>query len=493
MGAGIAQVAASAGHFVKLSDARAGAAETAVEGIRAQFARLSSKGKMTEESATAASERLSAVGSLADLADAGLIIEAIIEDLGAKQRLFADLESLVSPDCLFATNTSSISVTAIGAGLKHPERLAGMHFFNPAPLMALVEIVSGLATDAGIAHALFETAQAWGKIPVHASSTPGFIVNRVARPYYGEALRQLHEGVADYATLDALMREAGGFRMGPFELMDLIGLDVNFAVSHSVWQAFFHDPRFTPSPLQREYVAAGWLGRKSGRGFYDYAENALNREAVTERENPLPENIVLVGDSPLSMALADRLTARGVSFGRQSEGRTGQVAKVGSACLMLTDGRPALRRARDIGEANTVIVDLALDYNKATRLAVAVAETCSADAAASVFGLLQGAGYALSCVKDGPGLPVMRTLAMLANEAADAVNQNVAAPDAVDTAMRLGVGYPRGPLEWARAVGFPVICEVLHNLALCYGEDRYRISPWLQQQTDAFLMQGAVR
>lgn len=214
MGAGIAQVTAAAGHTVKLLDNRPGAAEKAVAGIRAQFEKMAAKGKLTATDAKAAGERLIPVEQLADLADAGLITEAIVENLDAKQALYRDLEAIVGPDCIFGTNTSSISVTAIGAALKHPERLAGLHFFNPAPLMALVEIVSGLATDKAVAETLFASAAAWGKTPVHAKSTPGFIVNRVARPYYAEALRLAQEGAADYATIDACCREAGASAWG---------------------------------------------------------------------------------------------------------------------------------------------------------------------------------------------------------------------------------------------------------------------------------------
>ena len=307
MGAGIAQVAAAAGHVVKLLDNRPEAAAKAVAGIQAQFGKLADKGKLSPDAAQAASARLIAVENLADLADAALVVEAIVESLEAKQKLYRDLEDIVGADCLFGTNTSSISVTAIGSALKRPERLAGLHFFNPAPLMALVEIVSGLATDKTVADTLFATAAAWGKTPVHARSTPGFIVNRVARPYYAEALRILNEGGADCATLDAIMREAGGFRMGPFELMDMIGHDVNFAVTRSVWNAFYNDQRFLPSLIQQELVDAGFYGRKSGRGFYDYRDGAERPPAKSAVAQGVPDTIVLHGDSAAGQALADRL------------------------------------------------------------------------------------------------------------------------------------------------------------------------------------------
>ncbi|MDP3538027.1 MAG: 3-hydroxyacyl-CoA dehydrogenase PaaH [Azonexus sp.] len=480
MGAGIAQVAAAAGHTVKLFDNRPGAATKAIEGIRAQFAKMAEKGKLTAAAATAAGERLIAAEQLSDLADAGLITEAIVENLEAKQKLYADLEAIVGPDCIFGTNTSSISVTAIGAALKHPERLAGLHFFNPAPLMALVEIVSGLATDQAVADTLFATAAAWGKTPVHAKSTPGFIVNRVARPYYAEALRLAQEGAADYATIDALLREAGGFRMGPFELMDMIGHDVNFAVTNSVWRAFYNDQRFLPSLIQQELVDAGFFGKKTGRGFYDYREGAVRPAPQTEAAQAPAGKITLFGESTAADALAERLDNGSLSFSR-ALGSDGRIAEIGRAALYVTDGRSATQRAFESGVANVVLIDLALDYSTASRLAIAVADQCEPDAANAAIGLLQAAGFAVSRLADIPGLAVMRSVATLANEAADAVNQGVCSVVAADSAMRLGVNYPCGPLAWADQVGVANIRTVLANLGTSYGEDRYRISPLIQR------------
>jgi 3-hydroxybutyryl-CoA dehydrogenase len=480
MGAGIAQVAAVAGHTVQLMDNRPGAAMEAIRTIRAQIAKLADKGKLSAERAAQASANLVAVQQLSELAGASLVIEAIVENLQAKQGLYAELEGIVSDHCIFGTNTSSISVTAIGAALKRPQRLAGLHFFNPAPVMALVEIVSGLATDPTVAATLFATATAWGKTAVHAKSTPGFIVNRVARPYYGEALRLLTEGAADCATIDAVMREAGGFRMGPFELMDMIGHDVNYAVTCSVWNAFYNDPRFLPSLVQKELLDAGFLGKKSGRGFFDYREGASKAAPQTEAAHAVPTGITLCGDSPAAQALAERLTQAAVLFDK-TPSADGRIAQVNGAVLFVTDGRSATQRASDTGLANTVLVDLALDYRVASRMAVTSAVQCADDAADAAIALLQAAGLQVSRLADIPGLAVMRTVAMLANEAADAVHQGVCSVEAADAAMRLGVNYPKGPLAWADSVGLPTIQTVLANLGASYGEDRYRISPLIQR------------
>ena len=480
MGAGIAQVAAAAGHTVRLLDAREGAAAAAIDGLRAQFGKLADKGRMDAAAAQAAGNRLIAAADLSELADAALVVEAIVENLDAKQKLFAGLESIVGDDCILGTNTSSISITAIGAALRRPERLAGLHFFNPAPLMALVEVVSGLATDRAVADTLFATAKAWGKVPVHAKSTPGFIVNRVARPYYAEALRLAQEGAADYATIDAVMREAGGFRMGPFQLMDMIGHDVNFAVTKSVWSAFYHDPRFLPSLIQQELVDGGFFGKKSGRGFYDYREGAAAALPSAEAPQPLPSTLCICGESPAALALTDRLQSAGAPFTKAGS-PDGRIAVAGDTVLYVTDGRSATRRASDLGLTNLVLVDLALDYAQASRIAIAAAAQCAPGGAEAAAALLQAAGLQVSRFADVPGLAVMRTVAMLANEAADAVNQGVCSVTAADAAMKLGVNYPQGPLAWADVLGVATVRTVLAHLGESYGEDRYRISPLLQQ------------
>ena len=551
MGAGIAQIAAQAGHPVRLFDARSGAAGEAVARIAAAFASMAAKGKMTPIEARDAAARIEAVHAIGDCVSARLVVEAIVEDLDAKRELFAKLENVVSPECILAsntssfsitalgsgmkrpgrvvgmhffnpvplmplvevisgvatdaavagtvfataeawgktpvvaadailaTNTSSLSITAIAAGSKHPGRVAGMHFFNPAPLMPLVEIVSGLSTDPPVADTLFATAAAWGKLPVRASSTPGFIVNRCARPFYGEALKLATERAADCATLDAVMREAGGFRMGPFELMDLIGHDVNFAVTRSVWEAMFGDPRYAPSHLQRELVAAGYLGRKSGRGFYDHGPGATVPAAAGEPPAQAPGRIALHGEPGLLAPLVERIQRAGVTVGRRPAHPNfpDGALDTGGTWLALTDGRTASARAAACLAPRLVLVDLALDYAKATRVAIAATAGCDDAQVASVAGALQAAGIAVSRIDDAPGLVVMRTVAMLVNEAADAAHQGIASAADIDTAMRSGVSYPRGPLAWGDEIGAGRVAAVLANLAACGDAVRYRISP----------------
>jgi 3-hydroxybutyryl-CoA dehydrogenase len=386
-------------------------------------------------------------------------------------------------------------VTAIGAPLVRPERLVGMHFFNPVPLMALVEVISGLATDPVVADTVFATAAAWGKSPVHAKSTPGFIVNRVARPFYAEALRLLSEQAADAVTLDAVMRDCGGFRMGPFELMDLIGHDVNFSVTCSVFDAHFGDPRFTPSVVQQELVNAGFLGRKSGRGFHRYGLDAVNPALQQESAQLRPAAVSVSAVPGQSHAIAAALIARFKEGGFTVAERDvldgalsdAPVFHCGGAAIHLTDGRTATERARADRHADTVLFDLAFDYAGVTRIALARADQCSLDAWYAAVGLFQAAGFAVTRLDDVPGMAVMRTVAMLANEAADAVNQGVCSAQAVDIAMQKGVNYPRGPLAWADSVGLAHVVAVLANMAAAYGEDRYRVSPLLRRKLAANL------
>jgi 3-hydroxybutyryl-CoA dehydrogenase len=456
MGAGIAQVAAQAGHTVFLFDLRDGAAVEARRKLGSTLDGLVAKGKLAADAAQATLARIEPVATLQQAAGAGLVVEAIVEKLEAKRSLFRELEGIVDTRAVLATNTSSISVTAIANGLAHPGRLVGMHFFNPVPLMKLVEVVSGLATDPAVAEAIFELSRAWGKEPVHAKSTPGFIVNRIARPYYAETLALLLEQAAPPQVLDACLK-AAGFRMGPCELMDLIGHDTNFAVTQSVYEANFFDKRYVPSLVQREMVDGGLLGRKSGRGFYRYPEGAPALP-VAVREAPATARAIAVhGDGPvadwLEQAAGAALASQGWGPARERGGWVG--LSVDSARLVLTDGRPAHRLA----------------------VAGGASEAWRAQAPAWLAAL----GVTPLPLADAPGLVVARTVAMLINEAADAVLQGVCTPDGADAAMKLGVNYPAGPFEWLARWDVPGVISVIRALDDAYRGERYRVSPWLQR------------
>jgi 3-hydroxybutyryl-CoA dehydrogenase len=370
MGSGIAQVAAAAGHRVVLSDAKAGASAKARDAMTAALGRLVEKAKITAAARDALLARISFVDALLarDLSiykQCGIIIEAVVEDLAVKRTLFAALGGVVAPDAILATNTSSLSVASLASAPMNPGRVVGVHFFNPAPVMPLVEIVPALSTSADVATTARALVDSWGKTTVLAADTPGFIVNRIARPFYGESLRMLEEGLADCATIDWAMREIGGFRMGPFELMDFIGNDVNYAVSSSVFEGMFYDPRYRPALTQRRLVESGRLGRKTKLGYYDYRDGA---------EMPKP-----VEDRAGGQRLVDRVVA------------------------------------------------------------------------------------------------------MLINEAVDALYLRIASARDIDVAMTKGVNYPKGLLAWCDELGAAAVLERLDTFHSEYGEDRYRASPLLRK------------
>jgi 3-hydroxybutyryl-CoA dehydrogenase len=493
MGAGIAQVAAQAGWRVKLYDARPGAAASAQAALVQTLAGLAAKGRLSAEAAAAAGARIEPLDTLDAAAGCGVAIEAIVEDLESKRSLFARLESLLGAEALLLSNTSSISITALARGLQHPGRLLGMHFFNPVPLMKLVEVVLGLHSDAALAGRVAALARAWGKTPVLAKSTPGFIVNRIARPYYAEAWALLAEQALAPAALDACLRGAG-FRMGPCELMDLIGHDTNLAVTQSVYTANFHDKRYQPSLLQQEMVDGGLLGRKSGRGFYRYPEGAppLPQPEAAPPVLGATQTLTVHGRGPQAARLAARAQA---AFGRMPARRPDddwQGLTCGDMRLVCTDGRSAGEWAARLGGARLAVIDR-LQGDGGAPLAFAVPEP-HAEAEAlrrEAAGWLQALGCQPLPCADSPGLVVARTLAMLINEAADAVLQGVCSAADADAAMRLGVNYPAGPFEWlagwaaTEAEAARELCALLDRLDAHYRGERYRASPWLRRRAAA--------
>ena len=477
MGAGIAHVAAAAGHPVVLLDAVPGAVATALDQLTVRLNRSVDKGRMSEHEARSLIERIQPADAVADLAPARLVIEAIVEDLAVKQQVLSDTADVLADDAAIATNTSSLSVTAIAGGVPRPERVAGMHFFNPAPVMPLVEVVSGALTDPAVADELVSVAEGWGKRPVRCTSTPGFIVNRVARPFYGESLRLLQEGAADVATIDAVVTGAGGFRMGPFALMDLVGLDVNLAVSRSVYEQTSHDSRFAPHVLQQAQVDAGRLGRKAGAGWYDYGPDAAEPVVATIEPGPRPQSVVEHGSLGWAHGIVGNLVAAGVEVDVVDGDGPGHLI-VGGIHLVPTDGRTAteLAASATFGTTDIAVFDLVRDWAAARRIAVAVADQAGPHVPADVAALFAAAGLDMVLVDDSPGLVLMRIVGQLASVAADAVHLGVADAGDIDIAMRLGTNYPAGPLEWADALGPECVVAVLDELHRAYGEERYRAS-----------------
>lgn len=485
MGAGIAQVAAKAGHKVYLFDANPDAITNGIDFLRTGLNKLVSRGKMTEDGVSEILGRIVPCTQLGELKNASLVIEAIVEKLEVKQRLFSDLENICSGGAIFATNTSSISITSIGSALKKPERLLGMHFFNPAPILKLVEIISGLATEQPILDKVYDTAKLWGKTPVHVKSSPGFIVNRVARPFYAEALRALEESAGDVVTIDTCLRELGGFKMGAFELMDLIGHDVNYAVTESVFNSYYQDPRFKPSLTQLELVNAGYLGRKSGRGFYDYKNNTENINIKTEPSFPAPMDITVFGDLGIAEKLVDRAIKKNIKINRQPATQSTILNKaivVDGVHLYMSKGCSATQKAAESGHKDVVLFDLAHDFSTTKRIVLCKAEQTSRTALNIIIGFFQSMDIDVSVIKDIAGMIVMRTVCMIINEASDTVNQKVATMNDVDLAMCKGVSYPIGPFAWADEIGAKTIYMVLQNLYNSYGEDRYRPSPLLRMK-----------
>ncbi|MGF7160383.1 3-hydroxybutyryl-CoA dehydrogenase [Rhodoligotrophos appendicifer] len=478
MGRGIAQICVQAGFPVTLHDVSREAAEAARQAVADTLATLAGRGKISAEAAEQATGLLSVAGDLDGLAAAAVVIEAIVERLDAKQALFSALEQVVAEDAILATNTSSLSVTAIASACRLPQRVAGFHFFNPVPLMKVVEVVRGLQTQASVLDRLDRLAQACGHRPVRTEDTPGFLVNHAGRGLSTEGLRILQEGIAAPATIDRVMREVAGFRMGPFELMDLTGLDVSRPVMELIYSQFHQEPRFRPSPLVAQRLAAGLFGRKSGRGWYVY-EGTAKQEPP---ELPLVEDAAVapIWVSPSEPLLAARLeTLLGITGAALDLETT---PGPDSICLVTPVGTDATTTAlaQGLDPARVLAVDML--FEAALRLTVMPTPVTTASARHSAVAALQRTSLPVSLIEDSAGFIAQRIVAMIVNIACDIAQQKIATPADIDDAVRLGLGYPYGPLTLGDRVGPAVILRILEGCQDFYGDPRYRPSPWLKRR-----------
>lgn len=478
MGRGIAQLFASAGLPVRLYDSNPQTVEQALAFNRELLERAVAKGKLSPEALAATMQRLLPTRSLDELADCDLLIEAIIEDLGAKQALLAELEKRVAPDGVLASNTSSLSVTRIAARCRHPERVAGFHFFNPVTLMRIVEVVRGQRTDESVVRRLSRLAEQAGHFPAVSPDSPGFIVNHAGRAFSTEALRILGEGIASPAQIDRILRDGVGFRMGPFELLDLTGLDVSHAVMESLYQQFYQDPRYTPSPLAAQRVAGGLLGRKSGEGFYRYRDGQPVREAEEQHDTVLLNRPYWLDsqDPELRHRVAAILTLGGVVL------ETGDGPSSRAICLVTPLGVDASTRIDALGlppdRSLALETFTELDRRRVLMRQPALDPALEAQAREA----LGSDGVPVEVINDSPGFICQRVIAGIVNLGCEIAQRGIATPVTLDRAVQLALGYPFGPLAFGEHYGAARILTILQGLQACYGEARYRPSPWLRRR-----------
>jgi 3-hydroxybutyryl-CoA dehydrogenase len=479
MGRGIAQIAAQAGSTVKLYDTQPQAVAKARDELFAQWDRLQEKGRMDAASVTLCKQRLQPAASLQDLGDCSLVVEAVVERLDVKKSLFAELEAVVRSDAVLATNTSSLSVTAIAAGLKRPQRFAGYHFFNPVPLMKVVEVIAGLKTEAAVCTALAEYAKQMGHKAVQAQDTPGFIVNHAGRGFGTEALRIASENIADFATIDRILRDQAGFKLGPFELMDLTALDVSHPVMESIYRQYYDEPRYRPSPITAQRLAGGVVGRKGGEGFYAYVEG----KAQVPAEPPVPK----VDEVPpvwVSTRAARRSELYQLLKDLGAKIETGQSPSLHALTLVAPLGFDVTTVAvvERLDPARTVGIDMLVEDAATKRRVLATNPMTRADIRDAAHALFARDGKAVSVIRDSGGFVTQRVVATIVNIAADICQQGVCSPADLETAVTLGLGYPMGPLAMGDRWGPTNILEVLFNMQTVYGDPRYRPSPWLRRR-----------
>lgn len=481
MGRGIAQIAAQAGLQVLLYDLNQQAVAAARDNLGQTWEKLAAKGKITSDAGQASLERVRPCSDLAEMSAAQLVVEAVIERLDVKQELFQKLEGIVADDCILASNTSSLSITAIAAGCKSPARVAGYHFFNPVPLMKVVEIIDGLRTDPTVGDSLMELARTMGHTPVRAKDMPGFIVNHAGRGMNIEGLKLAQEGVAPFYQVDAIMREQAGFRMGPFELLDLTALDVSHPVMESIYQQFYDEPRFRPSPITAVRFAGGILGRKTGEGFYRYAEGAKQ-----------------VPEAPPVPALPQGLKVWLAPYHPVGHKRAAALLKSLGVGVIATDTAPvdALIVVTPFGEdtssvvaeyqldgERTVALDTFFGLEQGKRRVVMCSPATQARWRDAAHALFASDDTPVSVIDDSAGFVGQRMVAAIVNVASDIAQQTIASPKDIDLAVSLGLGYPRGgPLSMGDALGAALVLDILRNMHRVTGDMRYRASLWLQRR-----------
>ncbi len=501
MGRGIAQLFAQSGYRVRLHDAAGTAADAAITAVNTVWDGLVAKGRFDEADRQRAGQNLRSVATLPDLVGCGLIIEAIVERLDVKRELFAALEALVAPDVILASNTSSLSITDIGASSQHPGRIAGLHFFNPVPLMKIVEVIGGARTDEAVCETLAELVRSTGHTVVRAADMPGFLINHAGRGYGTEALRVVGEGVASFDTVDLIMREqvrfsGGGFRLGPFELLDLTGLDVSHAVMESIYEQFYHEPRFTPSPLAARRRAAGLVGRQAGQGVYDYRPDgdgprapsmvaAAGRGGAGSKVDVQAEartaTPVLLAPSALAAGLGELVSRLGGRLVEAAD-ELGDVGFVLAAPLGQDASAAAVHE--QLPADRLVAIDTLFDpgasgVTRRSLMPTVATEPVRLQAAAALFGR---DGAAVSCLRDSTGFVAQRIIAMIVSVGSEIAQQRIASAADVDLAVRMGLGYPVGPLTMGDEIGPARILTILNGIHETTGDPRYRAGGWLRRR-----------
>ena len=479
MGRGIAQIAAQAGSQVFVFDTSLTAAQAAKQSVGDQWAKLHNKGRLTVSQLNAFTSNLTCAESLADLRHCDLVIEAIVERLDVKQNLFAQLEALLGPEAVIASNTSSLSITALAARMTCPARLAGFHFFNPVPLMKVVEVIAGIKTSPSVCGQLTAYAREMGHTPVSAQDTPGFIVNHAGRGYGTEALRILGENVADSVTIDRILKDQAGFKLGPFALLDLTGLDVSHPVMESIYHQYYEEPRFRPSVITAQRVAGGVIGRKAGEGFYRYEDGVMQVPA-----EPAPPQVGLLPPVWLSPRAARRAELLQLlkNLGAVIETGTSPSEKALILVAPLGFDVTTIAAVDRLDPSRTVGIDMLIPDVATQRRVVATNPATRIDIREAAHALFARDGKAVSVIRDSAGFVTQRVIAHIVNVAADICQQAICSPADLETAVTLGLGYPHGPLAMGDLYGSASVLEVLFNMQTVYGDPRYRPSPWLRRR-----------